>query len=715
VSDDPARNPDEAEKASGDTSGSPAPSGGMKRKATLQPRNSSVPPPPDPLPEIDHEPTATPLIVPHPKVGKLTTKSSTAESDLDEVTADYDLDDAPTVDYDPRARGVYERPSISDAPTAIITKATEEPMIETAAALDGPPPVPPSAPPAPIPTPPPPADAVLAAARLTPVPSKDDDAPAAEGPASPRKRGKRRTSRRTVKIPDDPIVRAKPEAPKLTAPKLIASESESDAPKPDAAESDAPKPDGAEPDAPKPDAAEPDAPKLATSPLAETISKEGPLEQVEAPPAARLADLADDVDSEAVTIIRPMRIVEVHGASTPPPDVLVAKSAAAPALSGPPPPTGVNTSTPPTPGGGVAVSTPPAKPPPPASSKASPKPPPVKEGEEGDHSEEIGDEIIISSATLTQEDIDAIEEIEPDRMSLTPDEPVLRKPPPPPPSNKRAVKQREREHNQAEKPAGERTPTQPPAAERKRQKPWWEELFGDDYLRTFDRLSAKHISREVDFVENSLGVEKGAVILDLACGAGQHAVELASRGYNVVGYDLSLAMLARAADEAQERQQKLNFLQGDMREMAFEEMFDGVYCWATSFGYFDEERNLSVLQRIHRALRQGGMLLLDVINRDYVAPRSPSLVWFEGDGCVCMDDMHVDFFTSRLRVKRTVMFDDGRSRELDYSIRLYALHELGKLLHDSGFKVVEVTGHLAHVGVFFGSESPRMTVLAERS
>jgi hypothetical protein len=77
--------------------------------------------------------------------------------------------------------------------------------------------------------------------------------------------------------------------------------------------------------------------------------------------------------------------------------------------------------------------------------------------------------------------------------------------------------------------------------------------------------------------------------------------------------------------------------------------------------------------------------------------------------------MYVDFFTSRLRVKRTAMFDDGHSRELDYSIRLYTLHELGKMLHEVGFKVVEVTGHTAHPGVFFGAESPRMIILAERA
>jgi len=249
----------------------------------------------------------------------------------------------------------------------------------------------------------------------------------------------------------------------------------------------------------------------------------------------------------------------------------------------------------------------------------------------------------------------------------------------------------------------------------KRARYWWDELFGDDFLRTMDRLTDDQVNREVTFIEESLGLQQGGMILDLACGSGRHAVEMAVRGYNVVGYDLSVAMLARAADEAHERNQKLNFLHGDMRDIGFEEMFDGVYCWSTSFGYFDDEKNSLVAQRIHRALRTGGMLLLDVANRDFVTQRQPSLVWFEGEGCVCMDEMRVDFIHSRLRVKRMVMLDDGRTRELDYSIRLYTLHELGRLLHDVGFKVTEVSGHPATPGVFMGADSPRLIVLAEKA
>jgi SAM-dependent methyltransferase len=281
-------------------------------------------------------------------------------------------------------------------------------------------------------------------------------------------------------------------------------------------------------------------------------------------------------------------------------------------------------------------------------------------------------------------------------------------PPPPPPPPRR-------ESGKVAKPVTPPSVVEAKEAQRSKQrKAWWEELFGEDFARANARLKNAQITQEANFIEESLGVVKGGVVLDLACGGGQHAVEIAKRGYGVVGYDLSLYQLAVAADVAQDSGQKLNLLQGDMREMAFEEMFDGIYCWNTSFGYFEEEKNLAVAQRVFRALRPGGMFLLDVANRDFVVANQPSQTWFEGDACVCMDDMSVDFITSRLRVKRSLILDDGRTLECAYSIRLYGLHELGKVLHDVGFRVTEASGHPATPGVFFGASSPRIIILAQR-
>jgi len=243
---------------------------------------------------------------------------------------------------------------------------------------------------------------------------------------------------------------------------------------------------------------------------------------------------------------------------------------------------------------------------------------------------------------------------------------------------------------------------------------WWEEMFCEEFLRAIPILSARQLEREVNFIDEGLSVAQGGKILDLACGAGQHAVELAARGYDLVGFDLSQSQLDWAGGLAQERGQRLQFTYGDMRELSYQESFDDIYSWNTSFGFFEEEKNFDVAQRIFKALRPGGRLLLDVVNRDFVVSQQPGQTWFEGDGCVCIDDVSIDFITSRLRVKRTMMLTNGKNRECSYSVRMYGLHELGKILHDVGFKILKVSGRPEMPGVFFGAASPRIIILASK-
>lgn len=274
-------------------------------------------------------------------------------------------------------------------------------------------------------------------------------------------------------------------------------------------------------------------------------------------------------------------------------------------------------------------------------------------------------------------------------------------------------------------PRKDASPASPPAqqaqpdaaaqdAKKKRKKSWWEEFFNDDFLRTVRPPSQEQVARQCDFLEKSLGLLRGAMILDIGCGLGLQAIELASRGYNVVGLDLSLPMLSRAADEAQDRGMKINFLHSDMKDMAFEGSFDAVLCLGTTFGYFDDESNRQVLERFRRALKPHGVLMVDSVNRDFVVQGQPNLVWFEGDGCVCMEETQFNFITSRLHVKRTMILEDREQRESEYSVRLYPLHELGQLMHNMGFRVTQVSGMEATPGVYFGAASPRLILLAER-
>jgi SAM-dependent methyltransferase len=248
----------------------------------------------------------------------------------------------------------------------------------------------------------------------------------------------------------------------------------------------------------------------------------------------------------------------------------------------------------------------------------------------------------------------------------------------------------------------------------KRSKPWFEEVFDEDYLRTLPFMRADQTLREAEFISEALTSAPGSEILDVGCGYGRHAIELVQRGFNVTGLDLSLPLLIRAADEAQRRSLSVNFVHADMREMAFENQFDGAYSMLTSFGYFDEETNLRVAERIGRALRPGGRFLLDILNRDYVVADLPVRVWWEGTGCVVLEEVDFNFHTSRINTHRSIVFEDGRQLEQELSVRAYSLHEIGRLLRQAGFRVINVSGGLATRGDFFGSASRNLLILAEK-
>ena len=89
-------------------------------------------------------------------------------------------------------------------------------------------------------------------------------------------------------------------------------------------------------------------------------------------------------------------------------------------------------------------------------------------------------------------------------------------------------------------------------------------------------------------------------------------------------------------------------------------------------------------------------------------------MWWEGDGCVVLEEVDFNYFTSRVISNRSVVFEDGRQLEQEISLRSYSLHELGKLLHVAGFRVTEVSGGLATRGRFFGNESRQIIVVAEK-
>lgn len=339
---------------------------------------------------------------------------------------------------------------------------------------------------------------------------------------------------------------------------------------------------------------------------------------------------------------------------------------------------------------------------------AAPAAAPEAEQDPGDSGEIISDDLIeevdeFAAAAETTVEADASDKTPPPVAEVA-------APPPAPPAETKKPPPAPKKGNRAAAVAQAAQAKQ----RRRRGKPWFEEIFEEDYLRTLPFLTPQATQAEAQFVMSSLGVEPGAQVLDVGCGYGRHAMELAARGFHVVALDASLPLLLRGADEAQRRGLDINFVHGDMRELTFDAQFDGAYCLFSTFGYFDDETNKKAAQHIARALKPGARLVVEVLNRDYLIADLPSRVWWEGDGCVVLEEVEFNYFSSRIISNRSVVFDDGRQLEQEISIRAYSLHEFGKLLHAAGFRVVEISGSMITRGRFFGNHSRDIIVVAER-
>ena len=136
-----------------------------------------------------------------------------------------------------------------------------------------------------------------------------------------------------------------------------------------------------------------------------------------------------------------------------------------------------------------------------------------------------------------------------------------------------------------------------------------------DYARVYDSIGQSSFSRRmVDFVTAELariGIGEGR-LLDLACGTGSAAIELARRGFSVTGVDSSPAMLREARRKATEAGIAAEFLQMDVRELDLVGEVDAATCLYDSLNYLlTVDEVASVMQRVGGALRPGGAFVFD--------------------------------------------------------------------------------------------------------
>jgi SAM-dependent methyltransferase len=144
----------------------------------------------------------------------------------------------------------------------------------------------------------------------------------------------------------------------------------------------------------------------------------------------------------------------------------------------------------------------------------------------------------------------------------------------------------------------------------------------DRALYAFSDEFRPKIRMQVDKIAALLDCRPPAKVLDLACGTGSTTIELANRGYDVIGLDCTPAMLEVARQMSAREKVDVHWVQGDMRQMDYEDEMDYVLLRDVVFGICEtEEEDRLILHNISRALRPGGRCLLEVYNKSFAQSR----------------------------------------------------------------------------------------------
>jgi len=245
---------------------------------------------------------------------------------------------------------------------------------------------------------------------------------------------------------------------------------------------------------------------------------------------------------------------------------------------------------------------------------------------------------------------------------------------------------------------------------------WYVDFFRSDYLNVYGHMfTEERAEKESAFVARALSLTPGASVLDLCCGQGRHSVQLAKRGFKVTGLDLNAEYLDLARKAAEEAKVEIDTVTGDMREIPFENKFDAIVNMYSSFGYLESEaEDLKVLESAAKALKGGGQLLLDMLNREWAIDNYIQNDWHTGaDGTLYVERRDLDLSTSRMHVHFIVVDSKGGRREsIGHIIRLYTLTEMTRLLERVGMRVTAVFGGFD--GEDYAIETRRMIIVAQR-
>ena len=236
---------------------------------------------------------------------------------------------------------------------------------------------------------------------------------------------------------------------------------------------------------------------------------------------------------------------------------------------------------------------------------------------------------------------------------------------------------------------------------------WFETFFEGLALDMWRGVMTPELTaREAEFLAAHLELQPGMAALDVPCGNGRLAIELAQRGVRMTGVDLSSGFL----DEASRRAPETEWIRADMRTLPWPSRFDAAYCWGNSFAYFDHPNCLRFFEAIASTLKPAGRFILEsgAVSESLLPVLQPERTMHIGD---------LDFYSRNTydavegRMDITYTFTRGGQQEVKpFHQWVHSAAEIHRMLRSLGLEPLRAFGDLE--GTPYALRSPRLIVLA---
>jgi SAM-dependent methyltransferase len=211
------------------------------------------------------------------------------------------------------------------------------------------------------------------------------------------------------------------------------------------------------------------------------------------------------------------------------------------------------------------------------------------------------------------------------------------------------------------------------------------------FARVYDLVwSGAPYDRFVDLCLEAAAAQGTAVrrVLVAACGTGNAAIELAGRGHRVAGFDLSPAMLARAAAKCLAGGRRVALTLGDLRAPPLRDgCADLVVVLNASLNYLlDPGEVTQALRHLRRVTAPGGTVVIEPLSSRFLHHGYEPGRHLERDGLRFDASYQVD---GDLLVERLRWSLDGVEERDCYRQRYYGDGQLEALLAASGLRLLE--------------------------